>query len=611
MSTTHQKFNVAATRKTLASALRQLLVHTLCFSMLWGGTLPMPHAQASTYSEGNKRYMSGDFKGAEAALRQALPRTKAPKEKAKVHKLLGICEYMQNKKGPAAGNFKAALRLDPTTKISPDEVLDESIIGYFNAQRGGAKPAATAGAKPAPAAAAAVRTPIAGKAAKTTSLLVKSNVPTASINIDGIFAGMVGNRIEADPGKMQLEVSAKGYITARINTKIHPNTENTIEVTLKKIPPPKPKVVPKSPAAVAGNAKDGIPLPDPGVDLFNDKDANVDPSLASRDLASEFAVDGSAAAYGMQGPAIAKPQQAPVQQPPMMQQPQYQQPMYQQPAPMYAPPAPMYAAPPVYQAPVYQQPVPYYQPPYQAPYQAPYTPPAPVAAPAPVGAPPPPDYYGGADEPDIGGDPVANSIKRQRTSKKKPKKKSGGGSSSSGGNSTLIALLPFGAGQFQNKNYILGLAFAAAEGGALFLWYDSNNKANQVAAEAQQVANADSSQFEGGEEAQQQFIATAQSYINKMNSQAKLGLMAFGALWAAGVAEAFINMPSPKSTKKSKRKRRLSLDLQDRSMPHYASYLPSSMEEAEAEANWGLNIVVDSENPQIQPGAGISLKLNF
>ncbi len=590
--------NRSQTPQALLACLRHALVYLLCFSIIWGGGMPIPQANASSYAEGNRRYMSGDFRGAEASLRQALPRTKVGVDRAKALKLLGICEYMQGKKQNAAATFKATLQQDPRAQISANEVLDESVIAFFNAQRRGTSSRAVAPIQQA-------RSPIAGKAAKTTSLIVNANIASASINIDGIFAGKVGNRIEADPGKLQLEISAPGYIKKRVNTTVIANRENTINVTLDKIPPPAPKAVPKQPKAVANSRTQparagGIPLPDPGVDLYQDKQQGVDPSVAGRDLASEFAMDGSAAAYGMQGPQIPAQPQAPAAPMPQYQQPA---PVYQQPpAPMY--PAPMYAPPPMYAAPMYP-PAPYYQQPYQAP-------PPVYAAPAPAGATNPPDYYGGG-APDIGGDPVAQSIRRQKTSKKSkaPSKKA----ADSSGSSTLVALLPFGAGQFQNKNYILGLGFAAAEGFAIYTYFSMTQKANQQLAVARQVA-ADETSYTTEEEIaeQQQYVTDSQAYVNKLNSQAQLALIAFGGLWAVGVIEAFMSMPSPKPKKKSTRpkRRRLGLQLQDRSLtaPAYLAAVPDDWTAAEAPL-LNIDLVLDSTHPEVQPGAGLSLKLNF
>ncbi len=594
--------------RTAAGVVRACLVYLLSFTLLWGGALPIPSTQARTYAEGNKRYMTGDFKGAEAALRQALPTTRVAKDKAKVHKLLGICEYMLGKRTNAAANFQAALRLDPSTQISPAEVLDESVIAYFNAQKTPTRPAAAKPATPARG-----NTPIAGKAAKTTSLLVNSNVPGATITIDGILAGNVGNRIEADPGKLLLEIAAKGHITKRVTTTIHANHENIITVNLDKIPPPKPKAPPPTPASVASQANQGgksqVPLPDPGVDLFKDQEAPVDPAVAGRDLASEFALDGSAAAYGMQGPRVqARPQaQQPVYQQQMQQPPA---PMYQQPAPVYQQPPPMYVAPPpVYQAPMYQQPLPYYQQPYQQPYMPPpatgYPPPA-------SSAPPPPDYYSDG-APDIG-DPVANSIRQQKRAPKKRTKKTTASASNSG-QSDFVKLLPFGAGQFQNGNYLLGLGFAAAEGLAIYMYMSNNSKADEQIAVAQQVA----ANEELSVEERQAYVDQSQAYVNKSRSTAQMALIGFGGLWALGVIEAYINKPAP--PKKSKRpRRRLGLEIHDRNVDTqnlYAAnaYKPRSDDADERTTglshNWSLNVVVDSAHPEIQPGAGLSLKLNF
>jgi hypothetical protein len=187
---------------------------------------------------------------------------------------------------------------------------------------------------------------------------------------------------------------------------------------------------------------------------------------------------------------------------------------------------------------------------YYAPPPVYYTPPPPPPPPPPpadpgyntyasgggYGEPPPPDPAGPGPAPGEGA--------------------SGGRSES--GKSMLVTLLPFGAGQFQNKSYILGLAFAGAEAGALFYWYSSNKLADDTVAETntyiQQRKGANGDQQLSQEDLA--FVAQRKKFVDDQRKKAQLGLVGFGGIWAVGVVQAMLYEPPPK--KKSPKRRRYS-----------------------------------------------------
>jgi hypothetical protein len=198
-------------------------------------------ARAGSLSAAESRYMRGDFRGAEASASQALRSETRSEERAKLLKLLGIVQYMQNKKTAASQSFRAAIALSPAMTISPDEVLDEGVIQHFNAQkqtapRTGSQPANARTSRPPPPRSVP---------AKTTRVVINSNVSSARVSMDGILAGSVGSPIEADPGRVVFEVAAAGHITKKIAINLPAGRETTVTVNLDKIPPPRPKAPPR------------------------------------------------------------------------------------------------------------------------------------------------------------------------------------------------------------------------------------------------------------------------------------------------------------------------------------------------------------------------------
>lgn len=121
----------------------------------------------------------------------------------------------------------------------------------------------------------------------------------------------------------------------------------------------------------------------------------------------------------------------------------------------------------------------------------------------------------------------------------------------------LIALLPFGAGQLQNQSYLLGLAFAGLEGGALFYWYSENQAANKTITDTNNYISAKKQQSPDGAltEEDAAFAQARAKYVKTRQGNATNGLIGFGVLWAIGATEALINDPPPPPKKKTRKRR--------------------------------------------------------
>jgi len=114
----------------------------------------------------------------------------------------------------------------------------------------------------------------------------------------------------------------------------------------------------------------------------------------------------------------------------------------------------------------------------------------------------------------------------------------------------FVALLPFGAGQFQNRSIFNGIVFFAGEAGSLFYYY-SKSKSAKSAMDAIKLLE-DEKEANGEEltEDDKVFFEESQSYIARTKKQASYGLYAFGALWIVGVIEAIVNDPIANAAQK-------------------------------------------------------------
>ncbi|MFZ9521455.1 MAG: hypothetical protein ACO3A4_13355 [Silvanigrellaceae bacterium] len=224
--------------------------------------------------------------------------------------------------------------------------------------------------------------------------------------------------------------------------------------------------------------------------------------------------------------------QPPQQYAPPPQQYAPVQPQYQQayPPPQYAYP------PPVYQTPQYVAP-PVYAPPPAYGYPDPY-----AQQPA-YSAPPPPGY--GAPNPyeeeDEAGDYEAPSSRSSGGSRSRKKSRKKG--------NAFIAVLPLGAGQFQNEHYGKGVFFAGAEatalGYGLYLKFSVIPNALKKF-EADRLLEVDLSDDEKAVNE-----VPRDEYIKKINSYFQYSLIGAGAVYLVGVIDALANLDSGTKRKRA------------------------------------------------------------
>lgn len=440
---------------------------------------------------------------------------------------------------------------------------------------------------------------------KQTTLTVNCNVRSAAITQDGIILGNPGSSFEVNPGRIVIEVSAPGYQTKRLAVAIQANKPNKINVNLAKLVPKRQQPskdqlaqIRKKNAGRKASASGGRSASSKSTNnptLFDDDFAGLDqgppvsapaarqmPSRRSntrtrqgvpRQPSPQYNPSYGDEGYAQQEPyqydqgQYAQPNARPYQQP-------YQQPGYGPQYQGYTPPPayPQYPSYPQYQAP------PAYVPQYNNPYNTPYNPsypsyqaqpspyyyyPQPVAPPV-VAAPivPPAETVltpplSDATLPSVAEAPVQTTqlpepdelVPRVSVTRKSKRSKP----------SPLIKFLPFGAGQYQRGNYMLGGLFTVAQGGALALYaINSSNAAAAATNYAKAAAGYNEAYQNNDTDAQDHYESemTKQKAFGQSSDQnATLCLLGFAAAWAASTIEASINTPSTKS-KKSKSKRR-------------------------------------------------------
>lgn len=509
---------------------------------------------AKNYSSALASYQLGDFKKARSTLIRIVDKGSA-NSRAKSLKLLGIVNFHLGNRGGASDAFRKAIKLDPNISISQAEVLDPNVIRFFESVKSTSTrrkiPIVKNTPRPSPARPTrTARTQSRPKPIPTT-LIVKSNVRSASVLLDGILAGKQGQKIDVSPGNKKIVISARGYQSRSLNVAIRKNQPNEVRVELVKIKPKPRKSKRPSQTVAKSRKKPRSSTPD----LFAEGPSGN--QLAGRDLTREFEADRISQPPVQTRPQRTSPrrnqnlnlnqarqnrrsQPVPTQQPQpnrQFQQPYGQAPIQQQPGsfpaqqPYYQQP-PVYNQPPAYpQQPVYQQPPPVYQQPYPQPAYPVQQQPAPTyEVPEPPPPPPPPSYN------DTGSDRsfVRKPRKRKRSKKQKP-------------GSLALAIMPFGVGQFQNGDMLLGTLFAGAQAGSIAYYFIANSEADATVDQTNQELADRSNQANTAEEQKQlrQFEEDRKSYVDSKRQEGNLALVAFGALWAAGAVEAVLSMPKP------------------------------------------------------------------
>ncbi len=183
---------------------------------------------ASTYKAAYKNYARRNLAGCIKSSAAAIKKTRNRQQIASLYKLSGICYHQMKKNSSAYKMFKNAIKFDSSTSISSAEVLDSSVVSYFNKVKASlAKPRTPARPRTRQVAKGAY-----AKQAKTTSIVVKSNISNAFILMDGIIVGKPGSPIEVDPGSSILTVQSKGYITRKIRVFAKKNHQTPVTINL-------------------------------------------------------------------------------------------------------------------------------------------------------------------------------------------------------------------------------------------------------------------------------------------------------------------------------------------------------------------------------------------
>ncbi|NRA45649.1 MAG: PEGA domain-containing protein [Oligoflexales bacterium] len=179
---------------------------------------------SQSYSAGYNKYVQGDFEGAEKAFQITLNKRLTTAEKARIYKMLGITQYMQGKRIAAEASFQKAKGMNPYINISPSEVLDESVVTFFNTIE------APKGPTPPPNSG--------GTVSQETFLKVYANPSFAQVVVDGVNLGRAGGLIKVSPGFHKIEVSAKNYKTHSQPIDVKKGQVNNISINLVKISEP-------------------------------------------------------------------------------------------------------------------------------------------------------------------------------------------------------------------------------------------------------------------------------------------------------------------------------------------------------------------------------------
>jgi hypothetical protein len=129
--------------------------------------------------------------------------------------------------------------------------------------------------------------------------------------------------------------------------------------------------------------------------------------------------------------------------------------------------------------------------------------------------------------------------------------------SKSTGRSPFVKYLPFGAGQYQNGDTLLGVAFTAGQAGALVLYM--TNSSNAAKGKQNYDKSMEQSNNAPDDETAEAYFKDAEgwkTYSEQSSQNATLCLVGFGAAYAASVIEATISTPTKGKSKKAGGRRR-------------------------------------------------------
>ena len=168
------------------------------------------------YSDAYQFYIMGEFYKSELAYLKELREYPTGYKKSKIYKMLGIAQYMQGKKVDAARSFYYSKRLNPYTKIKESEVIDASVINFFESisRENPTLPSA-----------------LFQKSKTYVRFIIKPS--TATLLING-KAAQINRLVEIAPGKYTFQVYAKNYLSHVQTILVKDGQINNIPLSLKK-----------------------------------------------------------------------------------------------------------------------------------------------------------------------------------------------------------------------------------------------------------------------------------------------------------------------------------------------------------------------------------------
>jgi hypothetical protein len=499
-----------------------------------GSRLSVEFGMEAAFAQGNsvalarRKFANGDIHGAEKDLSRML-RSGGVKgtQREEAQKLLGICQYLIGNVPAATRTFEGVLEQNPNARLNPRDVMDPGIQSLFSRIQTNARATSRGkrlSLKAQPPAGRPQQAAPQITNGRFTGVLVKSNAPNTTVFSNGIFIGTASQDIALDPGSHNISVAAPGFEAVTRSFSVKRGERLTVSVTLlkegerarmKAIAAAKERARRLQEAREAARLAAEQRRQEQQRRLAEQK-ALAEERAFQRQMALEEAKLRRQEQQALAGPYGQGNQGSLADE--FLQDQQGANPYGGQ----------------AYGQNPYGQP-PYAPPPQQNPYappsqQNPYAPPQQYAQPNYA----PPQQY----EAPQAYQPPAQPVPNMYSEKEKPRAKP----QASGGKSVFLAILPFGVGQFQNGNGLLGGLFVVTDAGGLagYFYFDYVRKKYEAAPplicedtndpNAECVPDADSKKF----------VSTQKTY-------SYIGLGVFAGGWLLGALEATMSMDKPKS----------------------------------------------------------------
>lgn len=532
-------------------------------------------AKSQNFPEAQRMYRAGDVAGAARALDDlvATGRLRGG-ELENGRKLLGLARFLLGDEERARQQFEQVLRANPRAQIDKQDLLDPGAGVLFEKIRG-----QVAGGKPSGRGTGGTGQRSPAVPERFTGIKVTANVKTATIFVDGLFVGAPGQDISVDPGHLEIMISAPGFDSVSRKVHLKEGQKLGIAVNLPKAGAAERAAAAKRAAEEAKRKQEEERRKEQErreQERREEAQRAADPALAGgggvrgqpQAQGAKSKLDYTGELPRPKGYEGAQSGGAPPSNGQSLANDFYRE--VQPPTPPQPPAQPVY--PPAYGVypPAYGG---GYQPYAPAPVPQPYYPPAPAYAPPvyqqPYGAPSYQDYGGGYNA------PQNNRGKRERTASQRKEK------------SSFVAFLPFGAGQFQNEDYVKGSLRVLAEGTGLGVGIYFALEISAFQTEYNKNVQARS-----GDTAYQKNSA---KYIEQLQLFQYYGFGLCGVSYVLGVIDSFINLEDAPG------KRRVAQGL---AQPGSGS----SFSDSEGRFELGLRA---SGGREEGPGLGLGLRLRF